>query len=639
MKSPASIHLRQFAPWLLALVSATMAVAAYLQALNYPFISDDISYIVTNKGLAELRLTELWRLLVEPYNVGFEFLPLRDLSYWIDIALFGQNPAALRLHNILLYLLCLPLVYATTASLWRYFRPADASSAPWAAAAVTSLFALHPALVESVVWISGRKYILPNFFSLLALWLAVSVKREQRFSSRYAVATLAAFVAVMFSKASYVAVAPVIAMLWLIFWRDIPPPQRRRSLLLWPLAILALAAFLLLIFIVNNEGFDTVPAYFGVEAVTRSLAVLGGLTRISISPEARHFFYPVFEGPWFATMVALGVAVLGSAGWGVAMLMRKRSLAGFALLVFLLLCMPYLQLVPAKPPSLVSDRYVALAIWPVALLIVSLVWRLKPLPRTILLLFIALPWFFQTVERTRDWRNFEKLVDADSRAYPGYYMPAFYTIINSQMHNGLYREASAAANNLTSPEIRNVMVKLIQADRILRIDSLSTGKPHEAMNLLLELGRILEQAPPQTKWDTPMLFTWLQLKVTLANEWQYLAEIFPGEVSVRYNAGAYLLNMHRYKDAEIHLRAAIESRRLPQSLLNATYLNLGIAYIKTGRPSEAEIPLRAALAQPQPDMRAHCLLAEAYKQSHRPEEAARAADKCPSRASGEEVSP
>ena len=67
----------------------------------------------------------MWRLLTEPYN-PLEFLPLRDLSYWFDIKLFGLNPAALRAHNIILYLLCLPLVYATTLGLWRYFRPADA---------------------------------------------------------------------------------------------------------------------------------------------------------------------------------------------------------------------------------------------------------------------------------------------------------------------------------------------------------------------------------------------------------------------------------------------------------------------------------------------------------------------------------
>src|ERR1019366_8419549 len=97
-----------------------------------------------------------------------------------------------------------------------------------------------------------------------------------------------------------------------------------------------------------------------VEAVTRLLAVLGWLARLAISPESRHFYYPVFEDTYLPFRVALGVAVLAAAG-GV-MILRRRSLEGFALVTFLLLCMPYTQLVPFVTDSLVSDRFLALAV-------------------------------------------------------------------------------------------------------------------------------------------------------------------------------------------------------------------------------------------------------------------------------------
>jgi hypothetical protein len=41
-------------------------------------------------------------------------------------------------------------------------------------------------------------------------------------------------------------------------------------------------------------------------------------------------------------------------------------------------------------------------VWPTALLIVALSWRLKPVPRTALLLAFALTWGFQIIERSRD---------------------------------------------------------------------------------------------------------------------------------------------------------------------------------------------------------------------------------------------
>jgi tetratricopeptide (TPR) repeat protein len=627
----------QLAPLALVSVCAAVAVGAYLQALNYLFVSDDTVYITENTKLLGLHFTELWRLFIEPYNRYSEFLPLRELSYWFDITLFGLNSAAFRAHNIILYLLCLPLVYATTLGLWRYFRPADAAGAPWAAAAVTALFALHPALVESVVWISGRKYVLPNLFAMLALWLAVRAKREHGLSVPHAAGALLAFVAVMLSKASYVAVAPVIALLWVMFWRDIPAPGRRRSQLLWPLAILVLAASMVLIFIASNE--DNAPAYFGIEAVTRSLAVLGWLARLAVSPESRHFFYPVLDDPYLPVMVVLGIAVLlAAAAVSAAVILRKRlSLEGFALAAFLLLCLPYMQLVPYAPPfSIVSDRFLTLAAWPAVLLIVALAWRLNPVPRTALLLVIALLWGLQTVQRPHDWRSLGALIDTDVRAYPGYYMPAEHKIIDVQLKRGLRREAIETANSISDPDARNIMIELIKADYAVQVVTAATGNPQEAMTLLWKLELDIK-LPAQANWNPALNSFWGRVGFALITEWEYLAKQFPDAAPVRYNAGLWLLKVHKYKDAIVHLRAAAESKLLPESARGTALRNLGLALIGSGDVAAAEVPLRAALAQSPPDFRAYCSLFDVYKRTARLDEAARVEADCRSRAPNEET--
>lgn len=626
MKLPLSIALLQrFAPVALVIFSSVIAVTAYLQALDYQFFSDDVTYVIDNPKLAGLHLTELWRLFTEPYN-NFEFLPLRDLSYWLDITLFGLAPSPFRIHNIILYLFCLPLVYGTTLGIWRYFRPWDAASAPWAAAAVTTLFTLHPAHVEMVVWVSGRKDVLAGIFSMLTLWIAVSARREKGLSVPHAIAALGAFVAVMLSKASYVAVAPITALLWLVFWFDIPEPYRRRSLLLWPLAMLSLAAFLALIFTASSTVKG--PTNFGAEMITQSLAVLGRLASIAITPGTRHFFYPVTEHPYVIGMVVLGVAVLVAAAAGGVMSLRKRSLEGFALLAFLLLCIPYMQLIPFRTFILVQDRYVSLAVWPVLLLVVSLSWRLEPVPRTILLLLISLPWSFQTMERPRDWRSNEAMLDADLRAYPGYYLPAVYKVIQVQVPQGLNHDAVKTANSITDPEIRNITIRIIVADAA-RAHALNTGNPHNATALLVELGQVLKQRTDQIVLDSPMRYVWESGGYLLAKEWESLAKHFPDDAVVRYNTGLWMMNTPIFKEMAItHLRAATELQGLPESDRGIAFYNFGLALLNSGYVADAEVPLRTSLEQSQPDLRAYCPLSKVYKQNGRLEDAARTEAEC-----------
>ncbi len=615
---------RQVAPWVLVLVGGIFAVGAYLQALNFPFVSDDLAYLATNANLSALQLSELWRLFIVPYN-PMEFLPLRDLSYWFDIALFGMAPSAFRVHSIILYLLCLPLVYATTHGLWRYFRPEEAAGAAWASAVVTALFALHPAHVEAVVWISGRKDVLSGLFSLFALWLAVNARQERGLSTRYATGTLLALLAAMLSKVTAVAVAPVIAMLWVMFWRDVPTPQRRRTQLLWPIATLLLATCITPIFMANST--IRLPAYFGIEAYSRTLAVLGWLARLAVTPERRHYLHPVLEDASFSAMVALGIGILIGVATGASMLFRKRSLEGFTLASFLLLCIPYLQLTPYITNSLVADRFMFLAVWLAALLIVSLSWRLSPLPRIAVVLVFALPWGLQTIVRPPDWRSLEALIDTDIQAAPGNYQLAFQKISYFQLPRGLYREANDTANNITAPEAREIMVKLVEAVSAVH-GAVGIGDPRDAIPALRKLGPLLQQPLEQAKWNPPMYDFWNRARNYVALQWRDLATQFPDDVMVRYNAGLSLSGMHEYADAAVHLRAASESAQLPEPLRGRALVFLGVALLNSGQAAEAEVPLRSALNQSAPDLRAYCVLAQIYKRTSRPDEAWRAEAAC-----------
>jgi tetratricopeptide (TPR) repeat protein len=311
------------------------------------------------------------------------------------------------------------------------------------------------------------------------------------------------------------------------------------------------------------------------------------------------------------------------------LILRRRSLEGFCLVAFLLLCIPYTQLFPFITNSLVADRFLSLPVWPAMLLLVALAWRLKRVPRTVLLISIALAGTYQTVERPRDWHSFETLIDADMRAFPGYAMPASYQVINLYTH-GLIREAIQTAATISDPELRDVLIGLIKADSAVTYTEATRNSQQATMTLLWKLWLDHKELPAQAKWNTPVKNLWVTKENMFSGEWLRLLASFPDDMSVRYNAGSWMLDAQKYRDAITYLRDAAGSHGLPADLRGVAYERLGVALMKSGQVAEAETALNAALQQTPPELRAYCSLAKIYRQSGRLEQAIRASKNCTS---------
>lgn len=175
------------------------------------------------------------------------------------------------------------------------------------------------------------------------------------------------------------------------------------------------------------------------------------------------------------------------------------------------------------------------------------------------------------------------------------------------------------------------------AAHAVRIKTEKSGKPDEAMAILLSLGRVLQQPPAQTKWNSPMIHVYSYCQDKLSLQWSHLVKQFPDDVSVRYNAGLWMMHARKFEDAATHLRAATESQHLPEAVRGTALKNLGLALMKSGQTTEAEAALHAALELAQPDLQAWCLLMDIYKQANRIEEATRAEANCPGRTINKET--
>lgn len=148
---------------LLAALLILYGRAATFQFVNY----DDDLYVFSaqTRGWASLPLAEL---LLTPH-LGYP-IPAVAAVYWASIKLVGLGGAATLLHsiNILVHLL-------NTALLWRLARRLCA--ADWVAWSVAALWALHPANVEAVCWVTSLKDLLCALGVLIAAQAITSPRR------------------------------------------------------------------------------------------------------------------------------------------------------------------------------------------------------------------------------------------------------------------------------------------------------------------------------------------------------------------------------------------------------------------------------------------------------------------------------
>lgn len=151
-------------------------VLAYTPALGADFLNYDDPWLwVNNPYLAK----DAWGApvaMVFDFSrdtrlaLGAEYLPVRDLFAWFETRIFGLWAPGLSAVNVALYALSLCFF---RGALLRVF-----GGAAWVEWAVL-FFALHPAHVESVAWLSGLKDVLALCFVAATLYLHASDEKAR----------------------------------------------------------------------------------------------------------------------------------------------------------------------------------------------------------------------------------------------------------------------------------------------------------------------------------------------------------------------------------------------------------------------------------------------------------------------------
>ncbi|HMQ21052.1 MAG TPA: hypothetical protein PKE00_01090, partial [Planctomycetota bacterium] len=195
---------------LVVLASSVLAVLAFGPGLRGAFLNfDDPRTVLENPAFLEGGVAGFERIFDPTSTIADVYLPVTYTSLWIDHALTrwsGANPLVhtwiYHAQSLLWHVVAALLLFAilTTLRLGRTL-----------AFAATALFLVHPALAESVGWISSRKDVLSGALAFACFFFGQRV--VLRNASLWPVAISA--VLACYAKATAIVIPLVGALLWL----------------------------------------------------------------------------------------------------------------------------------------------------------------------------------------------------------------------------------------------------------------------------------------------------------------------------------------------------------------------------------------------------------------------------------------
>ncbi|MCZ2089572.1 MAG: tetratricopeptide repeat protein [Burkholderiales bacterium] len=569
--------------WLLAGLTALLALLLYLPTLRYSFVGvDDQKHLADNPLILRGAASDLAELWARPY-FG-HYVPV-NYTVWFAVARLANGdrlnafnttlqPAWFHAANVLCHALNVLLLCLL---LWRL------TGHPGAAVAGALLFAVHPLQVESVAWISSFRDPFSATWALLACHAYLRFTAGGRGCWGWYAAALACFVLGLLTKPQAVALPLVLAAL--DHWVGGRP---------WPWVAVALAPWLAPALAVVLLTAHTQP---GAEAVAAALAPW---YRPLIALDALAFYlgklvwpaelaldygrtpqHALQQGWLYWTWLLPATVAAGLAWWG-----RRQKLAPVAAALALTGVLPVLGLVPFayQIHSTVADRYAYLALAGVALALAAALARVRrPWPWLAAGLVLAL-FAARTVQHLPVWRDSDHLLPHMLAVNP-----------RSWLGNTDYgallerRERFAAAE----PYLRRGAE--LRPDQRLSWDLLATlyqhwGRHQDAERCAREALRVAPNTPDALTLLGEVLGA--QRRATEALEYYDRAlRLAPQFGRAHLGAAAAALALDRYPLAEYHCRQVLARR--PNSQL--AWHRLGVALYLEGRRAEALGPLQRAV--------------------------------------------
>lgn len=328
------------------LIVLVLVGVLYASTLSFGFVWDDEQLIY---GRVDYQSpSRWWEAVRQPLDFSPNyFRPLALSCLLVQIWVWGANPMPFHAANGVLHLLNTALVCVLGRRVL---------GGRWQGLLVGALYGVHPALVESVAFVSSRYDLMATLFLLLALWLEGRLRGAGR-----VVGVSAAFLLALLSK-EVALTLPVVMLLWHRALHESDGKhigvgaliRRERALYLGLVG--ALGIYFAIRYAALGYLFTAPPEGLQIEAGTplqhlllvgRTLTTLIALALFpffSITP-VHHSELPIpLSDGWAWAQLAMAAAVVAGVGWAV----RRQPRAGWLLAAGLVGLLPVLNLRPME---------------------------------------------------------------------------------------------------------------------------------------------------------------------------------------------------------------------------------------------------------------------------------------------------
>lgn len=374
-----------------------LILIVYANALNNEFVSDDKVILITD-------FNNTSEIFSQPA------LFLRALPYFIINLFFGKNPFFFRLLNIGCHILAVSSIYLIV-NLLRNRREA---------LAVSTLYAVHPIIIESVTWISGGGYAQYGAFFLLSFLFYILSRENKKY---YYFSLVVFLMSLLSAEKSF-----VLSAMFLVYQLSFENIRKEWKKLVPYLVLGSAWGF----YYLNKLGerADLLQDGLYSQVSTKGIPLKHALEHIAtaLTKYLELIFWPehltLYQSEVYATPLLLAISFMVLAGLAFALIYSffKNKYVFWGLSLFLISLSPFLT--PFGISWWVAERYAYLGTFGIIFLVVLLFGYLEKkyvkFKNIIIALFMiaAILLSVRTISRNNDWQNEDNLWVATAKESP-----------------------------------------------------------------------------------------------------------------------------------------------------------------------------------------------------------------------------